>query len=149
MSKEYILGEINKTLNCSILPAIQEITYSEDTAHITGDLGVQVLTVRHDQGGHLTSANGDYSPIITGNNGEVYTGEIQYKQRLAYSGTNVEHIGEALPGTSEATASWRIKRLTYDGSNNVIAIDWADGVATFSKVWNDGVGTDYTTYTYS
>lgn len=63
-------------------------------------------------------------------------------QLFAYSGSNVEYIGEANPGTSVASAKWRIKKLVYSGSN-VTQILWASGTDLFDKRWSQKA-----TYTY-
>ena len=60
----------------------------------------------------------------------------QLDKRYAYSGSNVEYIGEARPGSSPASTVWRIKKLTYDGSNNPLVESWADGTDAFAKAWD-------------
>jgi len=50
--------------------------------------------------------------------------------------------GEAEPGTGTGEAKWRIRRYTYGGANPV-AIDWADGVNTFNKIWDNRTGYSY------
>lgn len=52
------------------------------------------------------------------------------------------YIGEALPGTSKASAGWRIKKITYSGSA-VTDVQWADSVSTFTKVWNNRASYTY------
>lgn len=53
------------------------------------------------------------------------------------------YIGEALPGTANSAATWRIFRL--DETNDPdLEIRWADGTADFDKVWDDRAS-----YTYS
>ena len=59
-----------------------------------------------------------------------------------YIVTNKTYIGKAPAGSSEVDAVWQIKCL--DETGNFAKIQWADGVSTFSKVWNDR-----TTYSYS
>jgi len=54
----------------------------------------------------------------------------------------VTYIGEAEPGTLVSGATWRIKKITVTGS--LTEIQWADGVGTFTKVYNDRA-----TYTYA
>lgn len=44
----------------------------EDTAHASGDVGVQILAVRNDAKATLTSTDGDYSPIGVGTVGNVF-----------------------------------------------------------------------------
>lgn len=53
------------------------------------------------------------------------------------------YIGKASPASSSADNVWSIKRITNLGGGDY-AIEWADGVAAFSKKWNDRA-----TYTYS
>jgi len=50
------------------------------------------------------------------------------------------YIGQAIPGTSVASPAWRIKLITESGAGT--SINWADGTAAFSKVWDDRL--DYT-----
>ena len=65
----------------------------------------------------------------------------------AYSGENIEYIGEARPGAAKANAVWRIQKLTYSGSN-ITGSYWASGTDSFDKIWDDGV-TTYASYTYA
>lgn len=45
--------------------------FAEDSAHVSGDLGQQILAVRSDAGGTLVSADGDYSPLQVDANGNL------------------------------------------------------------------------------
>lgn len=45
--------------------------FNEDTAHISGDKGQQILAVRSDAGGSLVSTDGDYSPLSLNAAGEL------------------------------------------------------------------------------
>jgi len=67
--------------------------------------------------------------------------ELQVKQDYS-GGNNPIYIGEAVPGTSPATARWRIQKHTYSGTDLVI-VAWANGSKKFDKVWDDR-----TLYTY-
>ena len=68
----------------------------------------------------------------------------EFTQAFAYNGSNlVEYQGWARPGTAKTAARWKICKLTYSG-NFVTDIQWADGTASFTKVWNDRA-----TYSYS
>ena len=53
------------------------------------------------------------------------------------------YYGLAEPGTAISAASWRIRKYTYDSNGNVTQIDWADGVSTFSKIWDNRDGYSY------
>ncbi len=59
-------------------------------------------------------------------------GGTLFDSRFDDTGTHM-YVAEANPGTADAAASWRIKRYVSSSLNGY----WADGVATFTKVWND------------
>ncbi len=73
---------------------------------------------------------------------ETSTIETLYTQALAYSGSNVEYVGLAKPGSSKAAAVWQIRKLTYSGSN-VTDVQFASGNANFDKIWNSRTGYSY------
>lgn len=63
-------------------------------------------------------------------------------QKIDVASGTVTYIAQAAPGTLVTTASWRIKKITVTGS--ITDIQWADGVSTFTKVYDDRAS-----YTYS
>jgi len=59
---------------------------------------------------------------------------------LRYEDTGTyTYVGEANAGSLEASAVWRVKRLT-NSSNTIV---WADGDTEFDNVWNDRAGLVY------
>lgn len=46
----------------------------------------------------------------------------------------ITYVGKALPGTATSSALWQIQRIDTTGD---LTIKWADGVADFTKVWDD------------
>ena len=65
-------------------------------------------------------------------------GSVAYDSRFE-DGATYMYVGEAVPGSLDSDAVWRIKRYvqaTLEG-------DFADSVSTFTKVWDDRA-----TYTY-
>lgn len=70
--------------------------------------------------------------------------EVQYDKLVDEDATNsFTYVGEASPGTDKDQNTWRIKRI-YELSDGDLEILWANGTATFDKIWNDRA-----TYTYS
>jgi len=63
--------------------------------------------------------------------------EKAFTQKIAYSGTNAEYIGEAVPGTASSVAKWRIKKLTYNASKLVTDVKWASGTEDFDKEFDE------------
>jgi hypothetical protein len=51
-------------------------------------------------------------------------------------------VGLALPGTATASATWKIMKLTYSGSN-LVQVLWADGKTQFDNVWDNHAGLSY------
>ena len=102
---------------------------------------------------HWIDATPSYPfPEPLGNNGEsllVNKGALIFSEditmpratRVDDAGSGVTYIGEADAGTSEASASWRIKRITEVGAD--ISIDWADGDTDFDNVWANRIGLSY------
>lgn len=68
--------------------------------------------------------------------------EVPYAKRVDFIGETDAYVGEANPGTAEATAAWRIKKLTFVGDD--VETRWAAGAAQFVHAW-----TDRLTLTYS
>ena len=52
------------------------------------------------------------------------------------------YIGEAVPGTAESAAAWRIKRLTIAGDDDVTE-EWAGGTGDFDKAWDNRASYTY------
>jgi len=67
----------------------------------------------------------------------------ELRARYAYSGNNVEYIGEARPDVAPHQAGWRIKKYFFSG-NLSTGYAWANGTDLFDKIWNDRA-----TYTYN
>lgn len=76
-------GAATETTLASVLSEIQAITFAEDAAHTSGDLGVQFLAVRADTGASLVSADGDYSPLQVDADGNL---------RVTFGGTIAANI---------------------------------------------------------
>jgi hypothetical protein len=69
--------------------------------------------------------------------------KIESDVLMSYSGTNLEYIGFAAPGSLPGDKVWSIRKLVYDVSDNLLSVRYADGVATFNKEWDER-----TSYTY-
>ncbi len=49
---------------------------------------------------------------------------------------NPVYVGEAPPGVTTNKIGWRIKKITYDASNNPLQIEWAEGSDAYIYVWD-------------
>ena len=73
--------------------------------------------------------------------------EVPYTKQVDWLDDNTAYIGQADPGTLTSAPAWRIKKVQFitdvDGNEDSTET-WADGVGTFTKVWDNRA-----TYTYS
>ena len=60
------------SLNVTVTGGASNTQFAEDTAHVTGDIGTEMLSVRRDTPVSGTSADGDYATINTDADGRVY-----------------------------------------------------------------------------
>ncbi len=60
------------------------------------------------------------------------------------SNGNPIYLGVAAAGTLKSDEGWQIKKLTFDASNNLLDIQFANGTITFVAVWDNR-----STYQYS
>jgi len=66
--------------------------------------------------------------------------EVQYNRLIDVEGSYT-YVGEALPGTGESDAKWRIKRIEEVGDDfNIL---WAEGSANFDRIWDDRASFTY------
>ena len=60
----------------------------------------------------------------------------------AYTGNNLIYKGLARPGAISSAAVWQISRQTYDGSNNLTAVEWpqdanAHASSEYAFIWDN------------
>lgn len=56
---------------------------------------------------------------------------------------NPIYIGLALIKSAKSAAVWQIRKMTYDGNNNLTDIQWAGGSPTFDQKWDDRATLSY------
>lgn len=72
-----------------------------------------------------------------------FTSDVKYTLQIERDGQgNPVYIGFTNPGVAVDATGWRICKLTFDGQNDVTAMQYADGSTEFNFVW-DSRG-DYT-----
>lgn len=79
--------------------------------------------------------------VVTVTGGGGPGAEEKYKLLMDDVGAGVAYVGEADPGTAASSAAWRIKRVTETGDDT--AVEWADGTAAFTKIWDSRAGYSY------
>ena len=87
--------------------------------------------------------------VTDANYRDINDSELWTTFRGAYTGTNLIYAGFARPGAAEGDDVWQLRKMTYDGSNNLTKIEWpqnASGVPSSEWEFN---WTDRATYTYA
>lgn len=65
--------------------------------------------------------------------------------RAEYDGNSLLiYFGDAMPGSLTSAATWRIRKLTYDGNGNFVSMTWPNADTDSIFVWDNR-----STYSYS
>jgi len=79
--------------------------------------------------------------------GIFYLSPAGHIMNVSYGeGEEPEYFGEAMPGTSDDEAGWRIYRYEYSmigGDLEVTKIRFASGNTSFDKIWDDREDYEY------
>lgn len=85
-----------------------------------------------------------------GKAGHVMTGGLEKTMQQDYSGTNMIYAGIADIGSATSSAVWQIKKMSYDGSNNLTSVTWAyttnaNGIkeALSNQIWDNRAALTY------
>lgn len=68
--------------------------------------------------------------------------EIMYSKRVDFIDDSTLYRGEAVPGSDESAAVWRIRKITLAIDNDVTET-WAGGTDNFDKTWTERAGLIY------
>jgi hypothetical protein len=60
------------------------------------------------------------------------------------AGTNPIYIGKSYPGATTSDPVWQIKKLTYDGNDNVTSVKYSGGSPNATDVWDNRATLTYT-----
>lgn len=134
-----IVGPLGQTTAANSVPVVlasDQPSISVDILSIVPIIDVLITNPL----GQTTSA-ASISVVLASDQSAIPVESTQYKVQLEEASATITYVGQALPGTANAAATWRIKRL--DSAVGLI-VSWADSVSTFTKVWNDRA-----TYTYN
>jgi len=126
--------------------------HAEDTAHTSGDIGTQLLTVRQDFGSQvgtpLAGTEGDYQPLVTANTGALLGVDINVSTQdaaISAFGPAVQYEaatfdGSALPNAVTAEGDSQSPKCSLQGVQFVSLVT-ADG-SDFGQIAGYDTGTD-------
>lgn len=113
---------------------------------LLADTSTNVI-VRSDTSNVVAYVQESYTPVSVGIQGPQgppgvsAEDEIMYSKRIDFISDNELYKGEAPVGSSIASNSWRIRRITIVNSD--ITEEWASGTASFDKRWSDRLSYSY------
>lgn len=78
-----------------------------------------------------------------------YAREMGLDQQFTYvsagNGTGqMEYQGFSQPGKLTSASTWQIRKFTYDSSNRISSINWANGSDEFAFIWDNRSSYTYT-----
>jgi hypothetical protein len=68
--------------------------------------------------------------------------DVAFAKRVDFITDQLFYRGEAVPGSAESAPVWRVARITIANDDDVTE-EWANGVATFTHIWDDRLGFTY------
>lgn len=142
--------------NHSIIRSFDEATDSLKTTITNADVNINVsaftdsIAIADDSGNKVTttligskqSLDVNVADITLDKSNDSVT--AHNPEELSFVDENSEtitYIGAAAPGTSQASAGWKIKRILISGT--VTQISYASGNSNYDKVWNDRASLSY------
>ena len=132
-------GAATQTTLASVLSEIQSYTFAEDTAHVSGDVGVMALSVRNDAGTSLVSADGDYSPLSLDSAGNL---------RVSFGGTITANIeGDYAEDSAHVDADRGLFMLSVRNDNQSTTFTSATG--DYAPISTDAKGAQYVKQVYT
>lgn len=116
--------------------------FLEDSAHVSGDAGQQVLAVRNDAGTSLVSADGDYAPLQVDSVGRLRViadltaaFDFTYAEDSAHTTGDVGSFSLAVRNDARATLT------SADGDYSAFAVDDAGRILTTAEKAEDSAHT--------
>lgn len=141
-SQVQIVGSLGGTAECLATSPSAGTQMGLVTRNIpSGTQDVNVGTVRIDEFAH---ANGAVGNLSVDENGSLRTIASPYTTAIDYDGSgNPIYIGYTLQGNGKASPFWQIRKLTYDGSNNLTDVQYASGSQAYEALWTARAGLAY------
>jgi len=89
--------------------------------------------------GSTVTVSGD---IVTNTDTGGGAAEVEYATRIDEVSSTLMYKAEATPGSADASAVWRISRISFAGDGDVTIL-WASGTSAFDKIWDNHLGLSY------
>lgn len=113
----------------AILAEVQAFSFAEDSAHASGDMGIQSLLVRQDTLASSTSADGDYGSFKSNAAGELYVVDSTVRSLI----TALSKAEDAAHASGDQGIQALAVRKDAQGTNTS-----ADGDYSSLQTWSEG-----------
>ena len=112
--------------------------YAEDSAHVSGDIGAQVLAVRNDAGTSLVSADGDYAPLQVDSVGRLRVlADLTAAFDFTYAEDSAHTSGDVGSFSLAVRNSARAAFTSADGDYSPFAVDDVGRILTSAEKEED------------
>jgi len=99
--------------------------YAEDSAHVSGDIGLFTLSVRRDTRASGTSADGDYASFNTNSVGELYVKDTDVATALTAANASLDAIEASTAAIESDVDAIRVELLDQGTTLDAILADTA------------------------
>ena len=126
------------TIDVSVQVPDETVTLSLDLLEATVIASSELVTVAIDN--QVTNI------LTVGTQGPagIAEDEMVYASRVDFLSDELLYRGEAVPGTADGGNLWRIRKIDIAASDGDVTTTWANGSASFNKVWDDRLSYTYT-----
>lgn len=101
--------------------------------------GTNTATIT-DVGGKMSLDVNVTALTLSADDDRVETRSMAMATVLDEASATITYVGEAIPGSSTASAVWRIKKLD---STSGLVITWANGSSDFNTIWDNRASLSY------
>lgn len=108
--------------------------YAEDSAHVSGDVGLFTLLVRQDTLAASTSTDGDYGAFKSNNLGELYVHDTDVKAQLVSANSTLTNIKSDTAAIVVSTASIDTKSTTIASNTGTTATNTGTIASTLTAL---------------
>lgn len=115
------------------------VASNQPPMQVTGLLTTNIL----DSGGNsITSRSSDAAEfdwgLVTRPVNPTFTASLDFDVS-----NNPIYVGLSTIGSAKSASAWQIRKLTFDGSNNLTDVQYANGTPAFNQIWNNRVSLSY------
>lgn len=131
----------------TVVPSTTDVTVStpDETVTLTLDL-LKATVIATSEPVSVTVDNPVLNVLTVGTQGPagITEEDMVFAKRVDFIGTDVLYRGEAEVGTLDGANLWRIRKIDIAAVDGDVTETWAEGVASFNKVWDDRLSYTYT-----